>query len=213
MIADAAHTVMFYALAAGAVTLALITVTVRRLLRAAVGLMFVLTFSAGLYILLSAEFLAGVQVLVYVGGIVVLIVFAIMLTRSSDLLEDVPEFWRSVVGAISAITLCAASCAALLATTFFHGAGGELPATDVDGIGRQLLDYGPSGYVVPFEVISLLLLAAVIGGIVIARRTPPIGQPFTSGGDVAPEADFARPLSQKNGANADTAGAKKGMLR
>ncbi len=196
MIADAAYTVIFYLLAAGTVVLALAVVNARQLLRAAVALMGVLTLSAGLYIMLDAEFLAGVQVLVYVGGIVVLIVFAIMLTRSAELLEDHPAPMRRVWGALASVGLLVVSAAALATSDFAVRPGAPAPADGAAEIGRRLLDYGAAGYVLPFEIISLLLLAAVLGGIVIARRTPPAGQPFTTGGDRPGEADVDRPLRQ-----------------
>lgn len=197
MIAGAAYTVIFYLLALGAVAFAIAVVTTRRLLRAAVALMTVLTLSAGLYVLLDAEFLAGVQVLVYVGGIVVLIVFAVMLTRSGDLLEQRPTMTRKTWGGVASLLLFLAAAAALgNSAQFKTDAGLPAVANDVSAIGHGLLDYGPSGYVLPFEVISLLLLAAVIGGIVIARRTPPVGQPFTGGGDLPNEVDFQPPRSQ-----------------
>lgn len=203
MIAEAVFTVMFYFLAAATLFFALCVVLSRRLLRAAVALMAALTISAGLYLLLDAEFLAGVQVLVYVGGIVVLIVFAVMLTRTGDLVEASPPLRRKVIGGISSLLLAITTCALLCKdikpdisqyTTFAVPKNG--PDNETVEIGRLLLDFGQTGYVLPFEVISLLLLAAVIAGIVIARRTPPEGQPFTSGGDLAAEVDFQPPLSQ-----------------
>lgn len=198
MITGAVYTLMFYLLAAGAIAFALAVVTARRLLRAAVALMTVLTLSAGLYVLLDAEFLAGVQVLVYVGGIVVLIVFAVMLTRSGDLLEQKPAMTRKVWGGLASLLLFLAAALAMNNTMQYKAdAGLPAPPDGVRAIGQSLLDFGPSGYVLPFEVISLLLLAAVIGGIVIARRTPPVGQPFTSGGDLVTEVDFHPPHSQR----------------
>jgi NADH-quinone oxidoreductase subunit J len=198
MMHDAAVTVLFYAFGAFAILAALIVVNSRRLLRAAVALMFVLMASAGLYLLLSAEFLAGVQVLVYVGGIVVLIVFAVMLTSSSDLLESNPPFGRKLVGAAASIGFLALSGTVFAQLALGPSAPGTHPADDVSAIGTKLLDFGAEGYLLPFEVISLLLLAAVIGGIAIARKTPPQGQPFTSGGDLPGEADARAPRSQRD---------------
>lgn len=197
MMAQAAYTLVFYLLAAGAVLLALAVVNERKLLRAAVALMGVLTLSAGLYIMLSAEFLAGVQVLVYVGGIVVLIVFAVMLTRSAELMEDKPALFRCATGAVASIAFLGTTVWVLTSSRFpGAAAGAAAPVDDAAVIGQRLLDYTGSGYVLPFEIISLLLLAAVIGGIVIARKTKPAEQPFTSGGDLPGEADQQLPLTQ-----------------
>ena len=196
MISDAVQTVIFYALAIAVIGMSVVVVRSRRLLRAAVALMAMLTASAGFYVLLGAEFLAGVQVLVYVGGIVVLMVFAIMLTRSADLMEDVPAPLRSLMGLAVSVVFLALSCGVVFTAKFPVDPGAPPPDDDVMAIGRALLDYGPNGYVLPFEVISLLLLAAAIGGIVVARKTPPPEQPFTSGGDLGYEAPHTISLSQ-----------------
>jgi NADH-quinone oxidoreductase subunit J len=201
---DATNTILFYVLGAAAVLLALAVVNSRRLLRAAIYLMGVLAMSAGLYILLGAEFLAGIQVLVYVGGIVVLIVFAVMLTRSADLLVDKPTIGRMVLGGVASISFLVLSSLILWFSNFQPRPGGAAPADNTLAIGRQLLDTGAGGYVLPFEIISLLLLAAIIGGIVIARKTPPRNQPFTSGGDLPGEVTAHFPRSQSD--KADTGG-------
>lgn len=196
MIAEATVTIVFYVFAAAAILLSLAVVHARKLLRAAVALMAMLTLSAGFYVLLGAEFLAGAQVLVYVGGIVVLIVFAIMLTRSADLLEDTPRPLRSLFAAITSALFAAVSGTLVWRGTFTPS---TLVATEEENtlaIGKKLLDYGATGYIVPFEVVSLLLLGVVLGGIVIARKTPPVDQPFTTGGDEAFEAPHAISLSQ-----------------
>ncbi len=198
MIGPAIYTVMFWVVAASTVLFALAVVNTRKLLRAAIALMAALSTTAGFYVMLDAQFLAGVQVLVYVGGIVVLIVFAIMLTRSGELLEDHPTPERRVVGAAISIMFLILSAAAVWVSPFAEYSTGKTPPNDALSIGKALLDPGPGGYVAPFEVISLLLLAAMIGGIVIARKTPPPNQPFTSGGDLPGETDVYTPLSQRD---------------
>lgn len=206
MIPDIASTLLFYLFGLVAILLAIAVVNVRRLLRAAICLMGVLVCSAGLYIMLGAEFLAGVQVLVYVGGIVILIVFAIMLTRSVDLQEDNPSLLRKTLGGGFSILFLALSATAFWLTDFGAGtppdstpaAAGVPELSETEKIGHALLDYSGTGYVLPFEIISLLLLAAVLGGIVIARKTPPRGQPFTSEGDLPSEASYQLPLRQRD---------------
>jgi NADH-quinone oxidoreductase subunit J len=196
MIAGAVHTALFYLFACAALALALAVTGAKRLLRAAVCLMGVLAMSAGLYVLLGAEFLAGIQVLVYVGGIVVLIVFTIMLTRSADLLEDKPSLPRRLMAIAASVLFLLMTAGIFLTTGFRANPGSPPPANEVLAIGRSLLDPGAEGFVLPFEVVSLLLLAAVLGGIVVARKTPPPGQPFTSGGDRPGEAQPDPTLSQ-----------------
>ncbi|OFZ53712.1 MAG: hypothetical protein A2428_05915 [Bdellovibrionales bacterium RIFOXYC1_FULL_54_43] len=181
-------TALFYVLAACSVLLALAVVTTRRILRAAVYLMGVLLMSAGFFLLLGAEFLAGVQILVYVGGIVVLLVFAVMLTRSVELLEDEPSIGRKLLGYVVAAGFLIMNVALLATTEFRVLREGTLPAGNTAALGRKLLDYGPQGYALPFEVLSILLLTAMIGGIVIARKTGPVAtgkleQPGQGGSD------------------------------
>ena len=198
MSGGAIGTILFYAIAASALALAAATVVARRLLRAAVALMLVLALGAGLYVMLDAEFLAGVQVLVYVGGIVVLIVFVVMLTSRSDAVEGKPPPARRALGALVALGLFFAAAASILGTRFPLADPGAEPAESAPAIGAALLDYGAQGYVVPFEVVSLLLLAAIVGGIAVARKSPPPGQPMTSGGDLPGEVDFTPPKSQRD---------------
>lgn len=165
---DAVQTLLFYGAAAVSLWLAWAVVTSRRILRAAVSLMGVLGASAALYLLLGLQFLAGVQVLVYVGGIVVLLVFAIMLTRTQALLEDHPSDHRHKIGVLAAGALFAANYWALQGLP--QSPQAPAPADDTAQIGKALLDAGPDGYALPFEAVSLLLLAAMIGAIVIARK-------------------------------------------
>lgn len=197
MIAQAVYTLLFYVIGGMAMLLALAVTLSPRLLRAAVYLMGVLLMSAGLYVMLGAEFLAGIQVLVYVGGIVVLIVFAVMLTRSTQIQLVRPPLHRTFLAALAAAAFAAVS-GSILATTQFAGLNTALaPDGSARAIGRKLLDTGSDGYVLPFEVISMLLLAVMIGGIVIARKTPAPGQPLTTGGDLPGEADFKKPKRQR----------------
>lgn len=198
MISDAAYTLLFYFFAIFTIAFALAVTMSRRLLRAAVYLMMVLLASACLYIMLGAEFLAGIQVLVYVGGIVVLIVFAIMLTNSAELLLDKPPIYRKISAGLASLAFAAATVW-IFSTSKFPIAQSNiaLPQNNTEQIGIKLLDYGSTGYILPFEIISVLLLAAIIGGIVVARKTPPLQQPFTTGGDLAGEADFNLPYTQR----------------
>jgi len=163
---------LFYGFATFSILLALLVVTTRRILRAAVYLMAVLGASAAFFVLLGAEFLAGVQILVYIGGIVVLLVFAVMLTRSVDLLEEQPSLIRKLLGGLVSAFFFVTTALILTSTNFSVLRGGAQPLNNTAELGKKLLDYGADGFVLPFEIISLLLLGAVIGGIVIARKTP-----------------------------------------
>ncbi len=172
MLSAAVTTVLFFALLALAVAFAVATVLTRRIFRSAIYLMGTLATSAAFYVMLGAEFLAGVQILVYVGGIVVLIVFAVMLTSSGEMLEDHPSALRRFLGFVVAAGFCATTVFVCFLTEFKSVAADKaVHAGDAAAIGRKLLDRGAEGYVLPFEIISLLLLCVVIAAIVIARKT------------------------------------------
>ena len=161
----------FYLFSVLAVTLAVSSVVTPLILRGVVYLMGVLVLTACFYLLLGAEFLAGIQMLVYVGGIVVLLVFAVMLTHSQELSLERSEIKsRCMAGSAAAAFFLISVWAAWSTALPAHSSAPVLDAP-IEEIGRKLLDFGSQGYVLPFEVISILLLASVIGGIVIARRT------------------------------------------
>ncbi len=164
-------TVVFYILAALILGGGVMAVSTRKIFRAAIYLLFSLTGIAGLYFWMHYEFLAAVQIIVYVGGIVVLIIFSIFLTQTSGL--DMPSALRSrkLFAALAVIS------GFLLTVTQIskHGfsAGGISPVdSGVKTIGRAMLNTGDGGFALPFEVVSVLLLAAMIGCIVIAIKNP-----------------------------------------
>ena len=168
---------LFYADAFLIVACGLIAVCMRHLLHAALALMMSLFCTAGLFILLRAEFAALVQVMVYIGGVVIFIVYTILLT--AHLGEDMPSssLPKKLAAAAAALAFCA-----LLLLVLWRGKAAEMGvglaehAPDTGGlkdIGRRLLSSGPEGFVVPFEIVSLLLLAAMIGAVSIARKPVP----------------------------------------
>jgi NADH-quinone oxidoreductase subunit J len=167
---------LFYADAFLILACAAIAVSMRHLLHAALALMMSLFCTAGLFILLRAEFAALVQVMVYIGGVIVFIVYTILLT--AQLGEDLPRIsLQKNLGAASA----ALAFGALLLFVLWRGHAMDVPANyepslDAGGlrdIGRRLLSSKSDGFVVPFEIVSLLLLAALIGAVSIARKPIP----------------------------------------
>lgn len=133
-------------------------------------LLFVLGSTAGLYFMFNYLFLGAVQLLVYVGGVVVLIIFAVLLTSHID--EKMPpiEIKKNVASILVSIVGGALCIHVLVNYTFTSDAPEvEDPAT-VTSIGEKLMNYGEGGYVLPFEVISILLLAAMVSAIIIAKR-------------------------------------------
>jgi NADH-quinone oxidoreductase subunit J len=153
----------------GAITLgsALLVVTRRNVFHAALFLILSFFGVAGLYVLLEAPFLAAVQLFIYVGGIAVLIIFAIMLTR--DLMEpDVPglisQWWAA---ALVMVGLCGVLGWMALAHDWGTPAG-PVPDNTIAILGTALVD--PQGMVLPFEVASVLLVVALVGAMTIARE-------------------------------------------
>jgi len=158
--------IAFGVAAACAVLSALAVVRSANLVHAVLWLGVTLLTTAVLYAMLGASFLAGVQVLLYVGGVVTLMIFGVMVTRRHGGAEPVLENARSGAAAIVASVLFLSVAWAVLATDGLD-APVTLPApvTAAD-LGRVLL----RDHVLAFETISMLLLAAIIGAIVIARR-------------------------------------------
>jgi NADH-quinone oxidoreductase subunit J len=166
-----ASAIVFYILAFFILATGLLAVTSRKIFRSAIWLLFSLTGIAGLYFWLQMEFIAAVQIVVYVGGIVVLIIFSIFLSQQSGKDLPAPVRGRRVV---SALLVCAGfvlTCLLVLRYGF-RPAGQPMGGNaSVGNIGAQLLSTSEHGYVLPFEVVSILLLAAMIGCIVIAMKT------------------------------------------
>lgn len=155
----------FYLVAGLAVVGALGVAMSANIIYSALSLMVSFLGVAGLYILLNAEFVSGIQVLIYVGGVLVLTLFAVMLTQS---IADVEVSNRSVGRPIAAVLVVGLFLAALhvyRGTEWYGEEIGELPHSTY-AIGNSLL----STYVLPFEVASIVLLAVLVGAIVLSRK-------------------------------------------
>jgi NADH-quinone oxidoreductase subunit J len=163
------ETIVFWLLTVLTLGSALMAVTSRQIFRSAVYLLASLLGVAGLYFWMRYEFVAAVQIVVYAGGIAVLIIFSVFLTQRSG--EDLP---RPSVGRLIVAAL-ASLCGIWLVMTQVH-ASRFIPSADapagstVADMGRRMLGTGEGGYALPFEVVSILLLAAMVGCIVIAMR-------------------------------------------
>jgi NADH-quinone oxidoreductase subunit J len=165
----ATNVIMFYLFSAVIIIFALLSITTRRILRAAVYLLFVLVATAGIYFMLQYQFLAAVQLTLYAGGIVVLIIFSILLTHQINNKFEVPGVGKILLGAGVAIAGAALTIPAILSYPFPAVAQHALDV-NMQTIGIGLLHTGKNGYALPFEVISILLLASMIGAIVIAKK-------------------------------------------
>lgn len=161
--------IMFILLAVVIVIFGILTVTSRKILRSAVYLLFVLVATAGIYFQLNYNFLAAVQLTVYAGGIVVLIIFSILLTSHISENMNNPPLLSSLFSALAAGAGAILAIATIFTFTFTPTANTAIES-DVKNIGKNLISYGDNGYVLPFEVISILLLAAMIAAIIIAKK-------------------------------------------
>jgi NADH-quinone oxidoreductase subunit J len=154
--------IAFYILSGMAVTSAILVVSLKNLVRAILALASLFLSIAALYILLSAEFLGLVQTLVYIGGVILLFLFLIMLTE--NLFEERQvAFFQRITGVGLVLLLFG-----IFVSIFMKQPFQVIPKTDysIAEIGRLLM----TDYLIPFEVVSLLLLVALIGAIVIARK-------------------------------------------
>lgn len=166
-------TVLFYMLAALTLVSGILAVITRQIFRAAIFLLFSLIGIAGLFFWMRYDFIAAVQIVVYVGGITVLIIFSIFLTQQAGELLPKQRPGRQIWAALAAFCGFALTMLQVLQHSF-------KPTFDlavepsVANIGTSMLGVGDNGYALPFELVSILLLAAMIGCIVIALRSKPI---------------------------------------
>ncbi len=165
-------TIIFYLLAALTLVCGVLSVSTRQIFRAAIYLLFSLIGIAGIYFWLEYEFIAAVQIVVYVGGIVVLIIFSIFLTQQAGEKLAPQKIGRKVFSALAVFCGFALTMLQVYEHTFYQTSEPTIAPT-VANIGERMLNVNDSGYALPFEVISILLLAALIGCIVIALRTKP----------------------------------------
>lgn len=160
---------VFYILSAAIVVFSVMTVTTRRILRSATYLLFVLFATAGLYFQLNYSFLGAVQLVIYAGGIIILYVFSILLTTTDK--DKVARLKNSkILAGILTVLAGAALCVFITLTHNFgptRYAGDEVP---MKVIGTALMGTEKYQYLLPFEAISVLLLACIVGGIIIARK-------------------------------------------
>ncbi len=163
--------VVFLILAVAAVGSAVGVVTTRNIFYSALLLVACLFTVAGFYVLLEATFLAAVQVLIYVGAIAVLIIFAVMLTErmmSGKVRAWNEQWWVALLVAIALVAVMLY----VVVTASWQISDEMIPTDPIVALGQTLL----STYVLPFEVASVVLLMALIGAIIIAREEKPIGR-------------------------------------
>ena len=165
---------MFCILAVVILGSAIMCVTTKRIMRAATFLLFVLFGVAGIYFLLDYTFLGAAQISIYAGGITMMYIFAIQLVSKRTLqgLEEHVKGSRVIAGALAALLGFATVIVVFFKNQLFDRLAtmSESPEVPMDVIGNALLGSEKYQYVLPFEFISVFLLACIIGGIMIARK-------------------------------------------
>ena len=159
--------VIFYIIALSMIIFAIAAVCSRRMLRSVIYLLFVLVGIAGIFFLIDYNFLAAIQLTVYAGGIIVLIIFSVLLVHHIELKLEMAKPLRQFITAI----VCLLGIGVFLTTIYSHQFDvleNDITTTTAE-IGSKLLSYDAGGFILPFEVISVVLLAAMIGAIVIAK--------------------------------------------
>jgi NADH-quinone oxidoreductase subunit J len=171
---SAIETLLFYMLAIFTVLSAWSIVVSNNIVRMAVYFLFTLVGVAGMYFMLNAEFLAAIQLIVYAGGTLILIVFGVMLTNKNPWVQLKPSVGERVVGILIGLIIGGLLILSMIASRFptllvsgDRGAASAGNQTQVETVGKALL----SGYVVPFEVAGVLLLIVMIGAAYMARRS------------------------------------------
>ena len=166
--------ILFACLGVVSIILSVLAVTTKRLMRAATYLLLVLICTAGFYLFLNYHFLAAVQISVYAGGVVILFLFAIFLTSNKREVLHRNQIRRYIWGAVAALGGIAVVAFALLKHQFVYGDNQSMVGDqelNMKVIGEALMGTEKYQYLLPFEVLSVLLLAAIIGGILIARKS------------------------------------------
>ena len=165
-----AEQIIFYILAAVIAIFSILAVTSKQIIRSATYLLFVLLSNAGLYLLLGYNYLFAVQVAVYAGGVMVLFIFAILLTnRPGENVKSELPVRRIVAGitAVAGLAFCAHVIYYNVNKIYNYVAIGELTPQQ---IGHTMMGTDKYQYLLPFETISILLLACIVGAIMIARK-------------------------------------------
>jgi len=167
--------VLFYTLGALTVISAIAIVLTQHTIRMAVYLLATLAGVAGLFLMLDAQFIAAVQLVVYAGGTLILIVFSIMLTTRSPLALTTVPVWERILGSVIGGVLAAAILVAGLSSSIPH-LRESLPVSQSPTIGdnQHVANIGSallSVYIVPFETAGVLLLLVMVGASYLARRT------------------------------------------
>jgi len=155
---------LFWLFAAVMIGSALLVVTMKDIIRCGLAMIVCFGSLAGIYVILGAPFLAAAQVIVYIGAISVLILFAIMLTQTKDAPSRLVFQTQAVPAAVASVILVVVVALSIAATDWGEAADRVRLAT------QEMSTVLFNDFVLPFEIVSVLLLAAVVGGVYLAKR-------------------------------------------
>lgn len=162
--------ILYCVVALSMILFSVLAVTTRKILRAATYLLFTLFAAAVVYFMLDYEFLGAVQIAVYAGGIVVLFVFSILLTsRPGDNSERLTSRSKAL-GFAGALAMLGVAGWALVSRCANFASLPAMKSLTMSDLGTALMGTGENQYLLPFEAVSVLLLACIIGGVVVARK-------------------------------------------
>jgi len=158
---------VFYIMALIIIVFAIASVSSRKMLRSVIYLLFVLGSIAGVYFLIDYNFLAAIQLTVYAGGIIVLIIFSVLLVHHIEMELEISKTSKQLLVGLA----CLIGLGIFLTTLYSHDfvVVENSLTTSTSDIGTLLLSYEAGGFILPFEVISVLLLVVMVGAIVVAK--------------------------------------------
>lgn len=159
--------ILFYLIAVIMIVFAIKAVSSRKMLRAVIYLLFVLMGIAGIYFMVDYTFMAAIQLAVYAGGVIVLIIFSVLLVHHIELRLEVSKMSQRVVSGLLSVVGLVLTLYAIF--TYEFNVVENYNSIEVSEIGFGMLSYEAGGFILPFEVISVLLVAVMIGAIVIAK--------------------------------------------
>jgi NADH-quinone oxidoreductase subunit J len=157
---------VFWILAIAVLASGALVVSLKSIFHCSIALVFCLFSVAGMYILLHAEFLAAAQVLIYVGAVSVLMIFAIMLTTELASKKTAQTNENALIAFLACLLFAFTVIQIMRFSNVWQMAKEAMPSDNISNIGKLLM----TKYMLPFEVVSILLLAALIGAIVLARE-------------------------------------------
>lgn len=159
--------ILFYLIAVIMIIFAIKAVSSRKMLRAVIYLLFVLMGAAGIYFIVDYTFMAAIQLAVYAGGVIVLIIFSVLLVHHIELRLEVSKMSQRVMSGLLSLGGFLVTLYAIF--TYEFNVVENYNSVEVSEIGHGMLSYKEGGFILPFEVISVLLVAVMIGAIIIAK--------------------------------------------